>query len=55
MQESTSDKLKKTIFMTGGTGYLGSHLMRKLSQQGYRIYGLRRAVSPLCQDRCRVL
>lgn len=51
MREMSSDEQNKTIFMTGGTGYLGSHLMRKLLKQGYRIYGLRRAISRL--DRVR--
>lgn len=51
MREMNSDELKKTIFITGGTGYLGSHLMRKLLKQGYRVYCLRRAKSKL--DRVR--
>lgn len=35
------------IFMTGGTGYLGSHLLRSLVKHGYLVYCLRRACSSL--------
>lgn len=35
------------IFMTGGTGYLGSHLLRSLVKRGYLVYCLRRASSSL--------
>ena len=35
------------IFMTGGTGYLGSHLLRSLVKQGYIVYCLRRASSKM--------
>lgn len=36
-----------TIFMTGGTGYLGSHLLRGLVKRGVRVYCLKRASSRL--------
>jgi nucleoside-diphosphate-sugar epimerase len=35
------------IFMTGCTGYLGSHLLRGLLKLGFIVYGLRRAASNL--------
>lgn len=33
------------IFMTGCTGFLGSHLLRSLVKNGYKVYCLRRATS----------
>ena len=34
-----------TIFMTGCTGYLGSHLLRALLELGFVVYGLRRTTT----------
>ncbi len=38
----------KNIFVTGGTGFVGSHLLRHLVDEGYRhIYATRRKESPM--------
>jgi len=34
------------VFVTGGTGFVGGHLLRELSSRGYDVVALRRASSP---------
>ena len=40
-----SSNLKKTILLTGATGFLGSHLLFALLQEGYRVVVLKRSTS----------
>jgi dihydroflavonol-4-reductase len=37
----------KLIFVTGGTGFLGAHLLRFLIQKGYKVRAIKRATSPM--------
>jgi len=39
------NKIVKNIFITGGSGYLGSALIRRLIDNGYIVYCLRRSIS----------
>lgn len=29
--------MKRVIFVTGGTGYIGSHVVKELREKGYRL------------------
>lgn len=40
-------KQNALVLVTGGTGFLGSYVLRLLVQQGYRVRALRRANSPM--------
>ncbi len=41
------DKSKAVILVTGGTGFIGSYMIRLLIKNGYRVRALRRAGSPM--------
>lgn len=51
MAQEIEKSAPHTIFMTGSTGYLGSHLLRSLINNGHKVYCLKRASSNL--DRVR--
>jgi nucleoside-diphosphate-sugar epimerase len=37
--------MARTAFVTGGTGFLGRHIVEQLTQQGWRVVALHRATS----------
>ena len=38
----------KKVFVTGGTGFIGTHLIARLSQVGAKVYALSRQGLPRC-------
>lgn len=42
---NSSDRIVKTVLLTGATGFLGSHLLEALLKRGYRVIALKRSTS----------